>query len=195
MSGLEERTKEKIERYDVNSKFSSLRSSSRCCSHLCLHPGPDRLLFGLFPKIIQHIVSQASAKNQVHQAQAAVVPFTTADQVAFLPSRDAAQDEAAGQGVVSAVGERLFHGHHGQIDVVGEQVEAEQHGGDVGGEEDVDEVGEGVVVVGDQRVGRRHGMLPAAVHVVQPRRRGVQGVAMQKVSQDLWAPPTPPARQ
>ena len=58
----------------------------------------------------------------------------------FLPSCYAAKNQAAGQNVVAAIGERLLEGDNGKVHMVGQEMEAEEQCGKVGGEKDVDNV-------------------------------------------------------
>ncbi len=65
----------------------------------------------------------------------------------FLPSRYATKNKCAWKHVISAVGECLLEGNHGKIQEVRKKVEAEKYGGQIGRQEHMDEVGNGMIVV------------------------------------------------
>ena len=103
-------------------------------------------------------------------------------------SRDAAQDEIRWHRAVPAVRERLFQADQHQVHEVGQQVEAEEIRGQEGRDEAADQVGEGVVVGGAERVRRGDAVVPCVVEAGElAGRRGfgrafvVQDVAMQSV--------------
>ena len=50
----------------------------------------------------------------------------------LLPSRYATENERAWEHVISTVGKCLFQGNDGKIEEVGEQVEAEKYGRQIG---------------------------------------------------------------
>ena len=69
--------------------------------------------------------------------------------------------------------------------MVGEEVEAEDDGGEVGGEEDVDEIGDRVVVVGDQGVRGCNRVLPGHMQFIERGGRVVDGIAVENVGEHL----------
>ena len=64
-------------------------------------------------------------------------------------------------------------------------MEAKEQGREVGGQENVDEIGKRVVVSCSESVGRRKGVVPGRVERSEERGGGVEGVTVQSVSEDL----------
>ena len=81
----------------------------------------------------------------------------------FRPARRTRQQSRKKQTAVSAVGQRFFDRYQRDEDEECERVEAECGGGCVEGEEAVDEVWQGVVIVGERGPAGRQGVLPAGV--------------------------------
>lgn len=82
--------------------------------------------------------------------------------MSILAPRDAAQHDAGERGVAGG-DESFFQRGEGEEEEVREDVGAEEEGGEVEGEEVVEEVGEGVVVVGGEGVGGCDGVVPVFV--------------------------------
>lgn len=103
----------------------------------------------------------------------------------FLPPSDSAKNQATGENIVAAVSKCLFQRHNGKIHVVCQQVKAEHQGGEIGGKEDADKVGQRVVVVGDESIRSGNGVLPPQVVIGKERIWMMQNVAMEDIAQDL----------
>ena len=80
--------------------------------------------------------------------------------MALLSPSYAAKNESCRKGIVATIGKRLFQRYDDEIKVVGEQMHSEEDGWDVGRQEDVEEVGERVIVVRNERERRDERMLP-----------------------------------
>lgn len=64
-------------------------------------------------------------------------------------------------------------------------MQAEEHRGDVRGQEHVDQVGEGVIVMSDEGEGRGGAVLPGRMQLCEGRLRGVEQVAVDEVGEDF----------
>lgn len=67
----------------------------------------------------------------------------------LLSAGDPTQYEPGRKDIVPAVDEGFFEGYEGEVKEVREEVKAAEEGREVGREEDVEEVGERMVVVGN----------------------------------------------
>ena len=105
--------------------------------------------------------------------------------MSLLPSRNPTENEPARQNIVPAVRERFFQRYKRKIHLICEEVEAEEQGWEVCRQEDVDKMGEWVVVSGGEGVWCRERMVPGRVERGEWGRRGVQHIAVKGVSKDL----------
>lgn len=105
--------------------------------------------------------------------------------MSLLPPRNSSHDESSGKIVIPAVCEEFFEGDERKVEMVGEEVEAEEDGGNIGREEFVDEVGRRVVIgCGEGRSGGE-GVVPGAVKRREGGVWGMKSVAMESVGEDL----------
>lgn len=122
--------------------------------HGLSHPLPNLMIPSLVPHIVLEIsLTNASAQDPVQDTPRTEVTFSRVNQMLFVSTSNAAQEEARRHEGISGVGEGLFNRDNGDVDEVGEHVEAEEHGWKIGWNKLVREVNERVVIVRGEREG------------------------------------------
>lgn len=91
----------------------------------------------------------------------------------LLPSRNSSKYKSARQDVVPAVAESLFQRDERKVDLVGEEVEAEEHSRDVRRQEDMHQVRERVVVCRREGVRGWQSVIPVGMQASEGGGRGV----------------------
>ena len=105
----------------------------------------------LIPHIIHHIPPNTRPMHPIQQSPRRKIALPVTFRVEILPARDSAEDDA-GNGGVAGEGHGFFEGCEGEKEEVGEEVSAEDDGGEVGWDEAVEEPACWVVVVGCEGV-------------------------------------------
>lgn len=105
--------------------------------------------------------------------------------MSLLPSRNSSRDKASGKVIIAAVCEQFFEGDERKVEMIGEEMEAQENRGEIGGEEAMDEVGSRVVVGGGERSRGRECMVPGTVKGGKGGVGGVQSVSVECVCQDF----------
>lgn len=101
------------------------------------------------------------------------------------PPCNSSRDEPSGKVSIPAVREQFFQGDERKVEKIGEEMEAEEDRGEIGGEEVVDEVGSRVVVGGGKGSGSGEGVVPGAMKGCKGGVGGVQSESMECIRQDL----------
>lgn len=101
--------------------------------HRLSHSLPNLMITNLLPHIVLDIsLTNTSTEDPVQDTPRPEVTFARVNQMIFVTTSNAAQEEACRHDGVSGVCEGLFKRDHGDVDEVGEHVEAEKHGGKIG---------------------------------------------------------------
>ena len=103
----------------------------------------------------------------------------------LLPPRYATENECAGKHVVTAVGEGFLKRHNGKIEKVCEEVKAENYGGQIRRQEYMNQICNGMIVVGYQGERRGDCMLPIGMHSGKGRLFRMKPIAMEDIGQHL----------
>lgn len=139
------------------------------------------LQFGL--DIIDDGFPDSRAQDPVNNTPGPKIALRTTKQVHFCPACNSTQEEARRHNSIAAVGERLLDGDGGQVEEVGEHVEAEQHGRSVCRKEVVYQVNERMVVMSRERVWCLERMVPGLVVLSCKMVSRMEDVAVDNINQ------------